>query len=76
MEAAGRVSVTTRELLNAGKATQLETIFAENGLLDAEQNLLFTRFEQSVAAAELDRITGRYVRFEGGEGKRFVRSEK
>ena len=69
LEAAGRVSTTTRELLGAGKATQLETLFAENGLLDAEQGLLFTRFEQSIAAAELDRITGRYVRFENANGK-------
>ena len=74
--AAGRAAATTRELLGVGKATELESIYAESGLLDAEQGLLFTRFEQSLAAAELDRITGRYIRFEEAEGKESARGEK
>ncbi len=75
-EAAGRAAATTRELLGVGKATELESIYAESSLIDAGQGLLLVRFEQSIAAAELDRITGRYVRFEGAEGKERARGGK
>ncbi len=54
---------TVNELVRAGKGSQLEVINAQTNLLSAQQGTLFTRLEQSLVAAELDRVTGRYLRF-------------
>ncbi len=51
------------EQLRAGRASQLEFLNAQENLLEARQGLLQVRVENAIASAELDRITGRYLRF-------------
>jgi outer membrane protein TolC len=49
--------------LREGLASQLEYRTAENSFLEAKASLLGVAFEQQVALAERDRVTGRYFQF-------------
>lgn len=61
--AADQTLATTNELLRAGKTSQLDVLNAQASLLDSERAELNNRAEAAEAAAELDRVAGRYVRF-------------
>jgi outer membrane protein TolC len=49
--------------LTAGLSSQLEYRSAESSFLQAKAGVLTVAFEQNVARAELDRVTGRYFQF-------------
>ena len=49
--------------LAQGIASQFEALDAENGVLGARAGLLAAELEMSLAHADFDRITGRYLRF-------------
>jgi outer membrane protein TolC len=49
--------------LTAGLSSQLEYRTAESSFLQSKAGVLAVAFEQNVARAELDRITGRYFQF-------------
>ena len=51
------------EQLRAGRASQLEFLNAQENLLEARQGRLQVCLDSALALAELDRITGRYLRF-------------
>lgn len=58
--------VETRLLI--GHASQLDFLFAQRDLLSVRRAVIEAIFEQKVALAELDRVTGRYLAF-GEAGK-------
>jgi len=49
--------------LENGISSQLEFRLAENDLLDVNAGLLALAYQRSLALAEWDRATGRYLRF-------------
>ena len=49
--------------LNEGRSSQLEYRTAESSFLETKANVLSAAFEQQLALAERDRITGRYFQF-------------
>jgi outer membrane protein TolC len=49
--------------LEQGLSSQLEYRSAETSLLQARAGLLKSAFDQQIALAELDRVTGRYFQF-------------
>ncbi|MEP6955476.1 MAG: TolC family protein [Chthoniobacterales bacterium] len=49
--------------LHEGLASQLEYRTAESSFLQTKGNLLTTTYEQNLALANLDRVTGRYLEF-------------
>jgi Outer membrane protein len=59
--AAEQNASTLRQNLEAGVASQLEFRSAENDLLEVRTGLLTLAYLQSVARAEWDRATGRYL---------------
>lgn len=61
--AASQSIATINDLLRAGKTSQLEVLNAQSSLLEAELNELNASADAAEAAAELDRIAGRYLRF-------------
>ena len=52
--------------LGQGLASQLEYRSAESSVLESRAGLLAVAYEQQVALAERDRITGRYFQFSEG----------
>jgi hypothetical protein len=46
-----------------GVSSQLEARLAENASLEVKTGLLNLAYQQSLARAELDRVTGRYLQF-------------
>ena len=69
LERAGGVAEqTVSDVLNnlsEGLSSQLEYRTAENSFLQTKAGILAVAFEQQLALAELDRVTGRYFRFSG-----------
>jgi outer membrane protein TolC len=61
--AAAQTALTANENLAGGVASQLESRLAENASLEVQTGLLNLAYQQSLARAELDRVTGRYVQF-------------
>ncbi|MBS0658436.1 MAG: TolC family protein [Verrucomicrobia bacterium] len=61
--AAAQTVATINDLLQAGKTTQLEVLNAQSALLEAEASAINATVDAADAAAELDRIAGRYIRF-------------
>ena len=64
--AAGLAEQTVADVfnnLNAGLSSQLEYRTAESSFLQSKAGVLTVVFEQNVARAELDRVTGRYFQF-------------
>ena len=57
---------TLRQNLEGGVASQLEFRLAENDLLEVRTGLLTLAYLQSVARAEWDRATGRYLQLSSG----------
>lgn len=49
--------------LAIGQAVQLDFLFAQRDLLSVRRSVIEAIFEQKVALAELDRVTGRYLAF-------------
>jgi outer membrane protein TolC len=61
--AADQTTATVNENLSGGVTTQLESRLAENASLEIRTQLLTLAYQQSLALAELDRVTGRYFQF-------------
>jgi outer membrane protein TolC len=61
--AANLTTATVNENLAGGVTTQLESRLAENASLEIRTQLLTLAYQQSLALAELDRVTGRYFQF-------------
>jgi outer membrane protein TolC len=61
--AAEENSATVQQNLHAGIASQLEYRLAQNDLLSVQTALATLAYRQQVDLAELDRATGRYLRF-------------
>jgi outer membrane protein TolC len=61
--AAAQSALTTNENLSTGVSSQLEARLAENASLEVKTELLNLAYQQSLARAELDRVTGRYLQF-------------
>ena len=61
------VAQNTLNIINAGVAqginSQLEFLDAQGGVLNTQLGILDAKFALSMARAEFDRITGRYLRF-------------
>lgn len=55
--------------LAEGRASQLEYRSAETSFLETRASLLRAAYEQSIALAERDRVTGRYFQFSDATGK-------
>jgi outer membrane protein TolC len=64
--AAEQNAATLRQNLEAGIASQLEFRLAQNDLLEVKTGLLTLAYQQSLALAERDRATGRYLQFSDG----------
>ncbi len=67
----GVAEQTVRDIennLGQGLASQLEYRTAETSFLQARAGLLAVAYEQNVALAERDRISGRYFQFSEGRG--------
>jgi outer membrane protein TolC len=54
---------TVGQNLSGGVASQLESRLAENASLDVRTGLLSLIYQQKLALAELDRVTGRYFQY-------------
>ena len=54
---------TVNGLIQAGTASQVAFANAQSLLLDARVGAVSAALDQAIALAELDRITGRYLRF-------------
>jgi outer membrane protein TolC len=61
--AADQTTTTLNENLLGGVTSQLESRLAENASLEIRTDLLTLAYQQSLALAELDRVTGRYFQF-------------
>ena len=61
--AAQQNSATVQQNLQAGISSSLENRLAQNDLLDVETALTTLAYRQQLDLAELDRATGRYLRF-------------
>jgi len=61
--AADQTTSVVNENLSGGVTTQLESRLAENASLEIRTELLSLAYQQSLALAELDRVTGRYFQF-------------
>jgi outer membrane protein TolC len=61
--AADQTTSVVNENLSGGVTTQLESRLAENASLQIRTELLSLAYQQSLALAELDRVTGRYFQF-------------
>lgn len=61
--AAEQTTAAVNENLSGGVTTQLESRLAENASLEIRTALLTLAYQQSLAFAELDRVTGRYFQF-------------
>ena len=61
--AAAQTALTANENLANGVSSQLEARLAENASLEVKTGLLNLAYQQSLARAELDRVTGRYLQF-------------
>jgi outer membrane protein TolC len=61
--AADLTTSAVNENLSGGVTTQLESRLAENASLQIKAELLGLAYQQSLALAELDRVTGRYFQF-------------
>ena len=55
--------LTVTQNLSTGLASQLETRLAENASLEVKTALLNLTYQQNLALAELDRVTGRYFQY-------------
>ncbi len=55
--------LTVNENLSTGVSSQLESRLAENASLDIKTSLLTLAYQQNLALAELDRVTGRYFQY-------------
>ena len=64
--AADQNTTTVRKNLEGGIASQLEFRLAEKDLLEVKTGLLTLAYQQSLALAEWDRATGRYLQFSEG----------
>ncbi|MFL6539153.1 MAG: TolC family protein [Chthoniobacterales bacterium] len=70
--AGGVAEQTVRDIegnIAQGLSSQLEYRNAENSFLETRAGLLAVAYEQNVALAERDRITGRYFQFSDSPGK-------
>ena len=61
--AAEQTAATSNANLASGVTSMLETRLAENASLEVRTQLLTLAYQQQLALAELDRITGRYLQF-------------
>jgi outer membrane protein TolC len=61
--AAEENAVTVQQNLAGGVVSQYEFRLAENALLDVRSQLLTLAYQQKLALAEWDRVTGRYFQF-------------
>jgi outer membrane protein len=61
--AAGQNAEGFRKNLDQGISSQLEYRLAQNDLLKVQTGLLKLAYQRSLALAEWDRVTGRYLRF-------------
>jgi outer membrane protein TolC len=61
--AADQSTAIVNQNLAGGVTSQLEFRLAENASLEIKTALLNLAYQQSLALAELDRVTGRYLRF-------------
>ena len=61
--AAEENAVTVQQNLAGGVVSQYEFRLAENALLDVRSGLLTLAYQQKLALAEWDRVTGRYFQF-------------
>jgi outer membrane protein TolC len=55
--------LTVNQNLSGGLSSQLESRLAENASLDVKTTLLSLAYQQNLALAELDRVTGRYFQY-------------
>jgi len=55
--------VTVQDLISLGQANQLDFVNARNALLQSKLGMLAAFYENSVALANLDLATGRYLRY-------------
>lgn len=62
---AGENVEAVQRSIGQGLSSQLEFRDAENSLLVTRSGILTTAYEQNVARAEWDRVTGRYFQFSG-----------
>jgi outer membrane protein TolC len=69
-DAAEQDTVTVRQNLGGGLASELEYRLAENSFSKTQGGLLAAKYQQSVALAEWDRATGRYFQFSGDSGRK------
>ncbi len=60
---AERTVATIDQNLSSGVASRLESRLAENASLDVRTGLLSLAYQQKLALAELDRVTGRYFQY-------------
>jgi len=69
-DAAEQDTVTVRQNLGGGLASELEYRLAENSFSKTQGGLLAAKYQQRVALAEWDRATGRYFQFSGDSGRK------
>jgi outer membrane protein TolC len=69
-DAAEQDTVTVRQNLRDGLASELEYRLAENSFFETQGGLLAAKYQQSVALAEWDRATGRYFQFSEDTGQK------
>jgi outer membrane protein TolC len=69
-DAAEQDTVTVRQNLGGGLASELEYRLAENSFSKTQGGLLAAKYQQSVALAEWDSATGRYFQFSGDSGRK------
>ncbi len=67
--AAEQSTSTINENLAGGVSSQLEARLAENAALKIKTELLSLAYQQNLALAELDRVTGRYLQFSDARAK-------
>jgi len=67
--AAAQNAATIEENLEKGIVSQLEYRQVENASLEIQSDLLALAYQQKMAQAEWDRVTGRYFRFSEARGQ-------
>jgi len=67
--AAAQNAATIQENLEKGIVSQLEYRQVENASLEIQSDLLALAYQQKMAQAEWDRVTGRYFRFSEARGQ-------